>query len=342
MAATIGRDHDMPKTEGELWAEELLRELGRSRFKPAAWARFLEDSFARARRNRRERVRAQRQVLALGAVGLGAWVGLAASGRPLLATVAAGWWVLVLLMVDWHLGMLERPDGSRLAGLGVANTLTLLRAGAIPLLPALPPTALGLAVLAAGLSDVADGFLARSRAEASRLGAWLDGAVDGILLSVAAVAAADRALLPVWVAALIVSRYLLPWLAIAGVYFATAGAPRREGYVSGRAPGVVLVVGLALAAWGVPEAAFVAAAGALGGLATCGATIVCVNRPAKQRTCIASAHSWMSSPACGATISAPTSSPPPTRPRMRRLAVTSFTKPSGCSSIRARSTRLIG
>ena len=272
----------MPKTEGELWVEELLDDLGRGRFKPAAWLRFLRDSLARARRNRRDRARAHGQVLALGAVGAGAWAGVTAYGRPLLATVAAGWWVLVLLMADWHLGMLERPDGTRLTGLGVANTLTLLRAGAIPLLPALAPTALGLAVLGAGLSDVADGFLARSRGEASRLGAWLDGAVDGILLSVAAVAAADRSLLPAWVAALIVSRYLAPWLAIAGVYFATAQAPRREGYVSGRAPGALVVGGLALAAFDVPGAGFVAAAGALGGLATFGATIVVSARRSRR------------------------------------------------------------
>jgi phosphatidylglycerophosphate synthase len=161
--------------------------------------------------------------------------------------------MLVLLMVDWHLGMLERPDGRRLAGLGVANTLTLLRAGAIPLLPALAPTAFGLAVLGDGLSDVADGCLARARGEASRLGAWLDGAVDGVLLSVAAVVAADRALLPIWVAALIVGRYLALWVVIAGVYFATARAPRREGYASGRTLGVVLVVGLTLAALGFRE-----------------------------------------------------------------------------------------
>jgi phosphatidylglycerophosphate synthase len=278
MAATIGRDHDVAKTDGEAWAEGLLDELRDGRFRAAAWLRFLRGSFARARRNRHERARAHRQVLALAAVGLAAYVGVAAAGEPLFAAVAAAWWVLVLLMVDWHLGMLERPDGTRLAGLGVANTLTLLRAGAIPLLPALAPTELGFAVLGAGLSDVADGLLARARGETSRFGAWVDGAVDGILLSLAAVAAADRALLPTWVAALIVSRYLLPWLAIAGVYFVTARAPRREGHVSGRAPGVVLVVGLTLAAWGVPEAATVAAAGALGGLATFGATIVTVFR----------------------------------------------------------------
>lgn len=270
----IGRNVDLPKTEGELWAEELLDELRRGRFKPAAWLRFLNASFARARRTRRERAHAHRQVLALGAVGLALWGVVAGSGRPLLGTLAAAWWVLVLLMVDWHLGMLERTDGRPLAGLGGPNILTLVRAGAIPVLPFLPPTALALAVLASGVTDVADGFLARARGQASRLGAWLDGAVDGILLSVAAVAAGNRGLLPAWVAALIVCRYMAPWPAIAGVYFIRAHAPGHEGYVSGRAPGVVLLVGLALAAFGVPGAAWVAAAGALAGLASFGATIV--------------------------------------------------------------------
>ncbi len=270
----IGRDVDLPRTEGERWVEELLNELRCARFKPAAWIRFFSASFARARQTRTEQARAHRQVVALGAVGIAAWAVVAGSGWPMLAAVAAGWWMLVLLMADWHLGMLERLDGRRRAGLGVANMLTLLRAGAIPLLAVLAPTALGLAVLAAGLSDVADGILARARAEASRLGAWLDGAVDGILLSVAAVAAGNRGLLPAWVAALIVCRYMAPWPAIAAVYFIRAHAPGHEGYVSGRAPGVVLLVGLALAAFGVPGAAWVAAAGALAGLASFGATIV--------------------------------------------------------------------
>jgi hypothetical protein len=114
----IGRSIDAAKSEGELWVEELLDELRGGRFRPAAWSRFLNASFARARRNRQERELAHRQVLALGAVGLVAWAGVAASGRPLFATLAAGWWVLVLLMVDWHLGMLERADGSAMAGLG--------------------------------------------------------------------------------------------------------------------------------------------------------------------------------------------------------------------------------
>jgi cardiolipin synthase len=262
------------KSGGELWAEELLAELTRGRFRATAWRRFLEESFARASQNRRTGVRAHRQVLALAVGALGAAVAVAASGRPLLAIVVGAWWGLVLLMTDWHLGMLERPDGTRLAGLGIANMITLLRGGAIPLLPTLGGTAFALAVLAAGVSDIADGLLARSREEATRLGAWLDSSVDGLLRSVAAVAAAERGLLPVWVAALIVAWYLASWAAIAGVYFTTAQAPRRQGHPWTRAPGAVLVLGLTLAVLAVPTAALVAAAGALAGLASLAATTV--------------------------------------------------------------------
>ena len=274
MATTIFATDGMPRSEGELWAEELLDELRAGRFKPGAWLRFLGTSFARARSNRRRHRRAHRQALALALLGLALCGGVVALGQPVLAALAAGWWVLVLLMADWHLGMLERPDGSRLSGLGVANTVTLLRAGAIPLLPALRPTELGLALVGAGLSDVIDGAVARARGETSRLGAWADGAVDALLLAVAAVAASAHDLLPAWVAVLIVSRCVAPWLVIGGVYFATARAPRRDGLVSGRAPGAVLLVGLALAAFSVPGAALVAALGAVGGVATFGATVV--------------------------------------------------------------------
>ena len=286
MATTIIATDGMPRSEGELWAEELLDELRAARFRPGAWLRFLGASFARARSNRRRHRRAHRQLLALGLLGLGVYGGVVASGRPVLAALAAGWWVLVLLMADWHLGMLERPDGSRLSGLGVANTVTLLRAGAIPLLPALAPLALGLVILGAGISDVVDGLLSRARAETSRLGAWADGAVDALLLAVAALAAASHDLLPVWLAVLIVIRYVALWLAIGGVYFATARTPRRDRYVSGRAPGAVLVVGLALAAFDLPGATLVAAAGGLGGAATFAASIIVSarrSRPARAR-----------------------------------------------------------
>lgn len=92
-----------------------------------------------------------------------------------------------MLMLDWHLGMLETEDG-RLRNLGAADAITLLRAG---LVPAVADS--GAAVLCAlgFASDVLDGRLARAP-EPTRLGRDLEGLVDAIF-STAALRGARRA-----------------------------------------------------------------------------------------------------------------------------------------------------
>jgi cardiolipin synthase len=262
-----------PPTEGELWAQAALRELRHANFAPAGWIAFLAASRARARAHRRRRARQHRQVLTLDALGLLGWSVVAFVGRPALAAVGAGWWLLLLLMVDWQLGMLERPDGSPLRGLGAPNLLTLLRAGVVPLPAVLPPSALAAVLLGAGASDVLDSWLARRFDQISRLGFWLDASVDGFVLAVAAVAAARLHLLAIWVALLIVARYLLPWLVIGVAYFARAQAPPGDTHVSGRIPGIALIGGLALAALRVPAASSVVVAGAASGILTFALTI---------------------------------------------------------------------
>lgn len=261
-------------TEGERWARKALTELRAARFTPRAWLRFLARSFDRANERRRDRARAFRQVLLVGGAGFCAWGGLAAAGRPGLAAVGAVWWLALVLMLDWHLGMLERPDGRPLDGLGIANVLTALRAGLVPALPALSPAALAVALGAAQVTDVLDGQLARRRDESTRLGLWLDGSVDTLLLSVAAVSAGRLGLVPGWVVALVVARYALPWVLVGSAYFGRAAAPPREGYVSGRLPGFLVMAGLAVAAASGPVGAALAAAGALSGTATFGASVV--------------------------------------------------------------------
>lgn len=256
-------------TEGEAWARALLVELRAGRFRPRAWVCFLRRSFERAAERRRERRREHRTVLLLTAAGAAAWTaaGLAALGWS--AAAGAGWWLAVCLMLDWHLGMLERPDGRPLGRLGAANVLSLLRAGLVPALLLAPPAVAGALLLAAGVSDAADGALARGRDEVTRLGLWLDGAVDTFVLGAAVLAAP----LPGWVIALVLARYGIPWIAVAVAYFARAEAPGRDRAVSGRYPGLVLFVGLALALFGLPGGAWLVAAGALGGLATFAATV---------------------------------------------------------------------
>jgi phosphatidylglycerophosphate synthase len=261
-------------TDGERWASELLGDLRTARFRPHAWARFLRSSFARAKLRRLERPRLWLETIALLAVGTAAWAGIGASGRPGLALAGGLWWLGVCLMLDWHLGMVERPDGRALEGLGLPNLLCLLRAGLVPALPVLSPTALAVALTAAHATDILDGWLARSRDQVTRLGLWLDGAVDGIVLSVAAWALAGSGLLAKWAAGLVVARYAAPWLAVAMHYFARATAPSRAGHVSGRFPGFVALAGLVLAALGVTGGAELAGAGAVGGLATSALTLI--------------------------------------------------------------------
>ena len=260
-------------TAGETWTREVLTELKASRFTPAAWTRFLARSHARAGERRAERPSEHRTVAALGVAGLLLWILAAVAGRPQLALAGAGWWLLQALMLDWHLGLLQRSDGSRLDGVGPANVITILRGGLPPAVLALAGTSAGAVLLAAaGAADVVDGRLARRRNEASNLGIWLDGAVDTTILGAATVGAAQRGLLPAWATALVGARLVVPWAVVSVAYFAAAERPTRSGFARGRLPrlaaGTVLFAGLLLAFFELPGGAPLAAAGAVAGLAT--------------------------------------------------------------------------
>lgn len=260
-------------TEGEGWTAEQLAELRAARYAPGAWIRLLARSFARARESRADRRRAHRQTLAIGVVGVAPWVVALAAGRPWLALAGALWWLLVTLMVDWHLGMLEDPFGRRLDGLGLANLLSIARAAIVPALVVASPALLLALLVPAGITDAIDGRVARARREESRLGVSLDGCVDGLVVGAAAIGAARADLLPWWVAALALGRHALQWLVLAAVSFARAQAPSRDGLVPGKIPGLVLFAGITLAALSVPGAPALVLLGALGGLATFGLTV---------------------------------------------------------------------
>lgn len=216
----------------------------------------------------------------LGFAGVAAWAIALAVGHPLLALAGAAWWILATLMLDWHLGMLESRGGRPVAELGLANVLTHLRGGTAPAIAVLFGSPAGIALLGvAGASDVVDGWLARRRGEVTRLGAWLDGAVDGLVLGAAALGAFTSGRAPVWLLAIVLARITLPWLTIATVTFARAETPNAGRAVPGRIPGLVLFAGLALLAFDAGAGVPVAAAGAAGGLGTFALTIARSARP---------------------------------------------------------------
>lgn len=180
------------------------------------------------------------------------WGAAAALGRPGLALAGVAWHLSLAVMVDWHLGMLERRDGSALEGLGRANAITLVRAAAIPALFALDESGLllGLVVLA-GL-DVLDGVVARRLDERTRLGAWLDGSTDTLVGLAVALAAFRLAVVPGLLVALVLLRVGVPWILLLRAYFLTPcpfameGGLRDEGLAT-RVPGIVAAVGVGLA-----------------------------------------------------------------------------------------------
>ncbi len=101
---------------------------------------------------------------------------------------------------------------------GPANQVSLARAylAAPALAYSLAPGGLGpLAVTMsiAGLSDLVDGTIARRLASPSSLGGGLDPVVDGIFLGAVAVGLTVGGAIPMWLALVIIARYLLPALA---------------------------------------------------------------------------------------------------------------------------------
>ena len=259
-------------TPGEAWTREVLRELRAGGYHVRAWQRFLARSFERARATRRIRRHEHRQVLLVGIAGLAVWLTLAAF-RPWLALAGVLWWLVVVAMLDWHLGMLEDERGRPLRRLGLPNLLSLARASVVPVLPLAAPALLATILIPAGLTDAVDGRLARRRGEVTRLGRWLDGGVDSIVLSAASVGAARHHLLPWWAAALVLVRHGLQALAVAFAYLGRAQSPSRAAPVTARAPGLVLFAGLALATLELPLAVPLVTVGALGGLAALALTV---------------------------------------------------------------------
>jgi len=158
-----------------------------------------------------------------------AWVGLANPGSPLLLL---GWFVLVAVV------------GSFIPG--IANQVSLARAylAAPALVYSLSPDRLGfLAVVlaVAGLTDLVDGTIARRFDKPSMVGGGLDPVVDGVLLGAVAAGLAVGGIFPLWLAAVIVLRYLFPAV-VALVLLSSGRRPELRHSVSGQISTALIIV----------------------------------------------------------------------------------------------------
>ena len=97
--------------------------------------------------------------------------------------------------------------------MGLANWLTTLRILLIPVfVTLLVYRQAGWAVLifcAASLTDLLDGYIARTRGRQTRLGAFLDPVADKLLLTSAFITLTYLKVIPFWISAVVVSRDLM-------------------------------------------------------------------------------------------------------------------------------------
>src|SRR5215471_15436789 len=97
--------------------------------------------------------------------------------------------------------------------MGLANWLTTLRILLIPVFVTLlvyrHPASAFLVFCLASLTDMLDGYIARSRGDQTRLGAFLDPVADKLLLTSAFVTLTWLKVIPFWIAVVVVSRDLV-------------------------------------------------------------------------------------------------------------------------------------
>ena len=117
----------------------------------------------------------------------------------------------------------DPPPHRRAARLALPNALTLLRLSSIPTLTLMwshgprPGATPALVAITAAifLTDLLDGALARRRGQVTRVGGYLDSGSDYLALLALAGLLAARAIMPAWLAALLIVRLVLNAIAMA-------------------------------------------------------------------------------------------------------------------------------
>jgi len=128
---------------------------------------------------------------------------------------------------------------------GVANQVTMARAFlAAPAIAYSAPGSLGVlaaVVAVAGLTDLVDGTIARRFDKPSKLGGGLDPVVDGIFLGAVGLGLAIGGAFPLWLALVVVARYLLPAI-VGGVLLARGDSPELRHTLSGQVSTTLILV----------------------------------------------------------------------------------------------------
>ena len=100
---------------------------------------------------------------------------------------------------------------------------------------------LALAVALAGLTDLVDGTIARRFAQPSNFGGGLDPVVDGLFTGALCVGLALGGAFPLWLALVVIARYLVPALG-GGVLLAMGSRPELRHTLTGQVSTILILV----------------------------------------------------------------------------------------------------
>jgi len=146
--------------------------------------------------------------------------------------IYAAWFVVVAVVGAFVPGLANQVSLARayLAAPALAYSVSADRLGLLALVLAI-----------AGLTDLVDGTIARRFDKPSTLGGGLDPVVDGILLGSVGIGLVVGGVIPSWLAAVIVLRYLVP--AVAGFALISMGyRPELRHTVSGQVSTALIIV----------------------------------------------------------------------------------------------------
>ena len=100
---------------------------------------------------------------------------------------------------------------------------------------------LAVVVAVAGLTDLVDGTVARRFGRPSQFGGALDPVVDGVFMGALCVGLAVGGYIPLWLALVVIARYLLPALA-GGLLIASGRRPELRHTLTGQISTVLILV----------------------------------------------------------------------------------------------------
>lgn len=157
-----------------------------------------------------------------------AWLWLGAPQNPWLV----GAWLVIVAVVGLFIP-------------GAANQVSLARAylAAPAFVYALAGqyAFLAVAVAIAGLTDLLDGTVARRLGRPSQLGGGLDPVVDGLFMGALCVGLALGGAFPLWLALVVIARYLLPAIG-GGVLLALGQRPQLRHTLTGQVSTTLILV----------------------------------------------------------------------------------------------------